>query len=163
MVLEKKMALIEHVSPIVENVQANSKILRKEKKCPEDLAKDVATIVYLADILSIPAFQRVKHQLSFKYGEKYIEKVCGKKHANVEDEVVQMVEYTPASKEVKERAKADTEKYKEREKKEEMEKKEAEKAKAKKGKKSSHKHHKKDSSDSDSSDSESDSSSDSGE
>ena len=143
MVLEKKIALIEHVSPMVEKVQENSKTLRKEKKCPEDVATEVATIVYLADVFSIPAFQRVKHQLSFKYGEKYIEKVCGKKHANVDEEVVKMVEYAPESKEVKARAKADSEKYKERAKQEEKE-------KAKKGKSHKHHHHKKDSSDSES-------------
>ncbi|KAK8819626.1 hypothetical protein AV274_2670 [Blastocystis sp. ATCC 50177/Nand II] len=152
MVLEKKIALIEHVSPMVEKVQENSKTLRKEKKCPEDVATEVATIVYLADVFSIPAFQRVKHQLSFKYGEKYIEKVCGKKHVNVDEEVVKMVEYAPESKEVKARAKADSEKYKERAKKEEKEKEEAAKAKekAKKGKSHKHHHHKKDSSDSES-------------
>ena len=148
-VFEKKIALIERVCPIVENVQAQAKVLRKEKKCPEELAKDVATVVYLADIFNIPSFQRVKHQFSFKYGEKYIEKVCGKKHQDVDDEIVAMATYAPDSKEVKARAKEVTESCKQREKDEEKAKKEAEKAK-KSGK--SKKHHKHDSDDSDESD-----------
>ena len=148
-VFEKKIALIERVCPIVENVQAQAKVLRKEKKCPEELAKDVATVVYLADIFNIPSFQRVKHQFSFKYGEKYIEKVCGKKHQDVDDEIVAMATYAPDSKEVKARAKEVTESCKQREKDEEKAKKEAEKAK-KSGK--SKKHHKHDSDDSDDSD-----------
>ena len=158
MVIEKKIALIEKVCPIVENVQAQSKTLRKEKKCPEELEKDVAVVIYLADVFSIPSFLRVKHQFTFKYGEKYIEKICGKKHTNVDEEIIAMVEYKPESKAVKERAKQVTEDCKKREKEEEKAKKEAEKAK-KSGKssgKSKKHHHKKDSS-SDESESESDS------
>ena len=119
MVIEKKIALIEKVCPIVENVQAQAKTLRKEKKCPEELEKDVAVVIYLADVFSIPSFLRVKHQFTFKYGEKYIEKICGKKHTNVDEEIVAMVEYKPESKAVKERAKQVTEDCKKREKEEE--------------------------------------------
>lgn len=49
-VYEKKIALIERVSSMVENFQAQAKVLRKEKKCPEELTKDVAIVVYLADV-----------------------------------------------------------------------------------------------------------------
>ena len=153
-VYEKKIALIERVSSMVENFQAQAKVLRKEKKCPEELTKDVAIVVYLADVFSIPSFQRIKHQLTFKYGEKYIEKICGKKHAGVDDELVAMATYSPDSKEVKARAKEVTEACKQREKDEEKAKKEAEKAK-KSGKKSSSKKHRKDSSSDESSDDES--------
>ena len=153
MVFEKKIALIEKVSPMVENVQAHSKELRKEKKCPEELVKDVAVVIYLADVFSIPSFMRVKHQLTFKYGEKFVEKITGKKHADVDEEIVAMATYVPESKDVKARAKEVTEACKKREKKEEKEKKEAEKGK--KSTSSGHsgkskKHHKKESSDSDS-------------
>ena len=155
-VFEKKIALIERVCPMVENVQAQAKVLRKEKKCPEDLTKDVAIVIYLADLFSIPSFQRVKHQFTFKYGEKYIEKICGKKHVGVDDELYNMATYAPDSKEVKARAKEVTEACKQREKDEEKAKKEAEKAK-KSGKKSSGKkhHHKKESSSDESSEDES--------
>ena len=153
-VYEKKIALIERVSSMVENFQAQAKVLRKEKKCPEELTKDVAIVVYLADLFSIPSFQRIKHQLTFKYGEKYIEKICGKKHVGVDDELVAMATYSPDSKEVKARAKEVTEACKKREKDEEKAKKEAEKAK-KSGKKSSKKHHHRDSSSDDSSSDES--------
>ena len=105
MVFEKKIALVEKVSPVVENVQSQAKTLRKEKKCPEELEKDVAAVIYLADVFSIPSFLRVKHQFTFKYGEKYIDKICGKKHTNVDEEIIAMVEYKPESKAVKERAK----------------------------------------------------------
>ena len=158
MVFEKKITLVEKVSPIVENVQSQAKTLRKEKKCPEELEKDVAAVIYLADVFSIPSFLRVKHQFTFKYGEKYIDKICGKKHTNVDEEIVAMVEYKPESKAVKERAKQVTEDCKKREKEEEKAKKEAEKAK-KSGKSSgkSKKHHHKKESSSDESDSDSDS------
>ena len=149
MAFEKKIELVEYVCPMVEKVQAQSKVLRKEKKCPEDLTKEVAAVIFLADYFSIPSFQRVKHQFNFKYGEKYIEKVCGKKK-DVDEEIVKMVEYAPESKEIKERAKSVTEDCKKREKEEEKAKKEAEKAKKSGGSKKSKKHHKKDSSDDDS-------------
>ena len=153
-VYEKKIALIERVSSLVENFQAQAKVLRKEKKCPEELTKEVAIVVYLADIFSIPSFLRIKHQFTFRYGEKYIEKICGKKHVGVDDEVVAMATYSPDSKEVKARAKEVTEACKQREKDEEKAKKEAEKAK-KSGKKSSSKKHRKDSSSDDDDDDES--------
>ena len=158
MVYEKKIALVEHISPMVEKVQSQSKALRKEKKCPEEIAKEVATVVYLAEFFNIPSFLRFKNQLKFKYGDKYIDKVCGKKHADVDEEVIAMTTYAPESKDVKARAKEEVEKYKKREKQEEKERQEAEKAKAASAKKG-HKHHKKDSSsDSDSDDSDSESS-----
>ena len=158
MVYEKKIALVEHISPMVEKVQSQSKALRKEKKCPEEIAKEVATVVYLAEFFNIPSFLRFKNQLKFKYGDKYIDKVCGKKHADVDEEVIAMTTYAPESKDVKARAKEEVEKYKKREKQEEKERQEAEKAKAA-GAKKGHKHHKKDSSsDSDSDDSDSESS-----
>ena len=146
MVYEKKIALVEHVSPMVEKVQSQAKAIRKEKKCPEDVAKEVATVVFLAEYFNIPSFLRFKNQLKFKYGEKYIEKVCGKKHQDVDEEVIVMTTYAPESKDVKARAKEEVEKYKKREKQEEKEKQEAEKAKAKASGKKGHKHHKKESS-----------------
>ena len=146
MVYEKKIALVEHVSPMVEKVQSQAKAIRKEKKCPEDVAKEVATVVFLAEYFNIPSFLRFKNQLKFKYGEKYIEKVCGKKHQDVDEEVIVMTTYAPESKDVKTRAKEEVEKYKKREKQEEKEKQEAEKAKAKASGKKGHKHHKKESS-----------------
>ena len=63
MVLEKKLSLVEYVSPMIETIQAQAKTLRKEKKCREDFLKEVSTMIYLADILNIPAFLRVKNQL----------------------------------------------------------------------------------------------------
>ena len=109
MTFEKKIELVEYVCPMVEKVQAEAKTLRKEKKCPEELTKEVHTVIFLAEYFNIPAFLRVKHQFTFKYGEKTIEKICGKKKQGVDEEVVKMTEYAPESKEVKERAKEVTE------------------------------------------------------
>ena len=152
MVLEKKLSLVEYVSPMIETIQTQAKTLRKEKKCPEDLLKEVSTMIYLADILNIPAFLRVKNQLTFKYGEKFIDKVCGKKHVGVDEEVVNMIEYSPDSKAVKARTAELKEKCKVREKDEEKAKKRAEKKKTGKGSKKHH--HKKADSSSDDSESE---------
>ena len=159
MVLEKKMSLIEHVSPMIETIQTQAKVLRKEKKCPDDLIKEVSTMIFLAEVFNIPAFLRVKHQLTFKYGDKFIDKICGKKHANVDEEVVNMVEYSPDSKAVKARVAEMKETCKVREKEEEKAKKEAEKKKAEKGKKGNKKHHHHKKADTSSDDSSSDDSS----
>lgn len=114
---ENALTIVEYLNPIVERVQSQSKKIRKEKSVPEDLASDVASVVYAADLFSIPAFQRFKHQLSFKYGEKYIHKVCDKKKG-VDEELVSKFEFEPEKQVIRARAKEYIAKFKIREKEE---------------------------------------------
>ena len=103
-VLEKQCAAFDVLVPLVKSVQKNVKVLMKSDECPDDFKTAVASIIYFASVYGMPSFERFKQQILYRYGEKYVTRICTK-HKDVDDEIFSCLNYKPSKEEIKDRSK----------------------------------------------------------
>ena len=97
--------------PLVKTVQKNVKSIAKSKDIPEDYVKELSSIVYFSKFYTMAAFERVKAQLGYRYGQKFIDRIVVKgKTENVDEDVVENLNYECEKGEVKDKMKELTKK-----------------------------------------------------
>ena len=102
--LEHQCTAFDLLVPRVKNIQKNVKTISKSDECPEEFAVDIATVIYFSSIYTMQAFERVKAQFGFRYGQKFVDRIVAK-HKNVDDEVYTNLNYKADKQELKERTK----------------------------------------------------------
>ena len=102
--LEHQCTAFDLLVPRVKNIQKNVKTISKSDECPEEFAVDIATVIYFSSIYTMQAFERVKAQFGFRYGQKFVDRIVTK-HKNVDDEVYTNLNYKADKQELKERTK----------------------------------------------------------
>ena len=105
-VLEHQMKAFDAMVPLVKKVQKNVKSIAKSKEAPEEYLVELSTIVYFSGFYNMPSFERVKTQLAFRYGQKWVDNIIIKgKTTNVDDDVKKNMNYKAKKSEVSETTK----------------------------------------------------------
>ena len=92
--------------PLVKTVQKNVKSIVKSKDIPDEYLKELSSIVYFSKFFTMPAFERVKAQLGYRYGQKFVDRIVVKgKTENVDEDVVENLNYECEKGEVKDKMK----------------------------------------------------------
>ena len=92
--------------PLVKTVQKNVKSIVKSKDVPDEYLKELSSIVYFSKFFTMPAFERVKAQLGYRYGQKFVDRIVVKgKTENVDEDVVENLNYECEKGEVKDKMK----------------------------------------------------------
>lgn len=106
LVLEHQAKAFDAIVPLVKNVQKNVKVIAKSKDVPSEYESELASILYFTKFFSMPAFERVKTQLGFRFGQKYVDRyVLKDKTDNVNEELIEHLEAKIKKGEIKERSK----------------------------------------------------------
>ena len=105
-ILEHQMKAFDAMVPLVKKVQKNVKSIAKSKEVPEEYVVELSTIVYFSGFYNMPSFERVKAQLAFRYGQKWVDNIIVKgKTTNVDDDVKSNMNYKAKKSEVSETTK----------------------------------------------------------
>ena len=105
-VLEHQMKAFDAMVPLIKKVQKNVKSIAKSKEAPEEYVVELSTIVYFSGFYNMPSFERVKAQLAFRYGQKWVDNIIVKgKTTNVDDDVKTNMNYKAKKSEVSETSK----------------------------------------------------------
>lgn len=109
--LEHQAKAFDAMVPLVKTVQKNVKVIAKSKDIPEEYVKELSSIVYFSKFFTMPAFERVKAQLGYRYGQKFVDRIVVKgKTENVDEDVVENLNYECEKGEVKDKMKELTKK-----------------------------------------------------